>query len=69
MRGQFCSLMVRVRVLHTAGTPGGHVEDFGEKPFNFWVEAFFFYQFRECPPFHQTFGRASGTSVRSKMCA
>ena len=41
---QFSPLIVCVRVLHAAGTPGAYVEDFGEKSFSFWVETFSFYQ-------------------------
>ena len=37
---QFSPLIVCVRVLHAAGTPGAYVEDFGEKSFSFWVETF-----------------------------
>jgi hypothetical protein len=47
---QFSSLIVRMRVLHAAGTPGGYVEDFGEKSFSFWVELFFLVSENESPP-------------------
>jgi hypothetical protein len=41
---QFSPLIVCVSVPHAVGTPGEHVEGFGEKSFSFWVESFSFYQ-------------------------
>jgi len=54
---QLSPLIMRVRVLHAAGTSG--LEGFGEKKFSSWVEIFFFYKKmgpQSSPPFHRTSG-------------
>jgi hypothetical protein len=41
MRGSILSLIVRVRVFHTAGTPGEYVDGFGvKKVLEFWQKYF-----------------------------
>jgi hypothetical protein len=45
----FSSLIMRVRMLYAAGTPGGYVEGFGVKNIMILVKIFFFYQFSGSP--------------------